>query len=81
MWVINDMAILVSVTLERARVEWTNREPNFTERKNISLEDQTLQPNDRATPCRFARTSPATQTSLSRSHISRIATVGEPNMN
>ena len=60
MWVINDMAILASVTLERAPAEWTNREPNVTERKNISVGDQTSQLNDRASPCRFARTSPTT---------------------
>ena len=81
MWVINDMAILASVTLERALAEWTKCEHNVTERKIYPWGTKLVNSMIAQAHADLRELLRPPQTSLSRFLSSRIATVGEHNMN
>ena len=76
-----DISILASVTLERARVEWKDREPIATELKIYPWKVKFLNPMIVQSHANLRELLWPPQTSLSRFRSPRIATVGEPNMN
>ena len=76
-----DISILASVTLERAREEWKDREPIATELKIYPWKVKFLNPMIVQSHANLRELLRPPQTSLLRFFSSRIAAVSEHNMN
>lgn len=77
----DDMSILASVTLERARVEWTDREPIATELKIYPWRVKLLNPMIVQSHANLRELVRLLQSPQLLSHSFMIATVTEPKMN
>ena len=75
-----DMSILASVTLERARMEWTDREPIATELKIYPWRAKLLNPMIVQSHANMRELVRLLQSPQLLSHSPVIATVTEPKM-